>query len=87
MANRTFATEGFWDRIEEAIESSGKTKVQIASEMGIERKALYATPSQNGSERSWHSGRLVGFCKATGVSADWLLGLSNVKYIKRSRKR
>ena len=82
MANRTFVNDGFWDRVEEAVESSGMTKVQIAQKMGVERKALYSTNSSNGSDRSWHSGRLASFCKITGVSADWLLGLSRHKGIK-----
>lgn len=82
MANRTFTTDGFWDRVAEAIESSGMTKSQIADKMGVNRKALNPTPSDNGKDRSWYSGRLVSFCKVTGVSADWLLGLSRHKGIK-----
>ena len=82
MANRTFEKTGFWERVEEAIRDSGKSKAQIAKEMGVERKALYATQSSNGDTRSWHSGRLATFCKVTGVSADWLLGLSRSKGIK-----
>ena len=77
MANRTFTNDGFWDRVEIAVKKSGKTKNQIAKEMGVERKSLYATKSANGSDRSWHSGRLASFCKVTGVSADWLLGLKS----------
>lgn len=81
MANRTFANDGFWDRVEEAIMCSGMTKVQIAEKMGVERKALY-TPSVNKDTKSWHSGRIADFCKVTKVSADWLLGLSKTKTIK-----
>ena len=79
MSNRTFTNDGFWDRVEEAIADSGMSKNQIAEKMGVERKSLYATKSSNGDSRSWHSGRLASFCKITGVSADWLLGLSNQK--------
>lgn len=82
MANKLFALDGFWDRIEEAIADSGMNKNQIAKKMGVERKALYANHSPSGSDRSWHSGRLAIFCKITGVSADWLLGLSRCKRTK-----
>ena len=81
MANRTFENDGFWDRIEEAVKDSGMSKAQIAEKMGVERKALYASKSAKGDTRSWHSGRLASFCKITGVSADWLLGLSTQKRI------
>ena len=77
MANRTFVNEGFWERIDIAIKLSGMSKAQIAEQMGVNRKALMPTPSDNGTNRSWHSGRLAAFCKITGVSSDWLLGLSN----------
>jgi len=82
MANRTFENAGFWDRVEEAIQDSGMSKAQIAKKMGVERKALYASKSGNNDNRSWHSGRLATFCKITGVSADWLLGLSRQKGVK-----
>lgn len=85
MANRTFATDGFWDRIEEAIKDTGMTKAKIAEKMGVERKALYPKKSTNEDTRSWHSGRLTTFCKITGVSADWLLGLSTYKGIKHPK--
>ena len=85
MANRTFINDGFWDRVEAAIESSGLTKKEISDQMGVERKALYCTPSAKGSTRSWHSGRIADFCRITNVSADWLLGISNRKYIKNPK--
>jgi hypothetical protein len=82
MANRLFTdTLGFWDRVEEAIQDSGKTKIQLAAEIGVERKALTPIRSSNGQFRSWHSGRIHAFCKATGVSADWLMGLSKQKWL------
>ena len=81
MANRLFVTDGFWDRVDQAIEESGMTKVELAKKMGIERKALYR-PTDGSDDRSWHSGRVATFCKITGVSADWLLGLSNHKSLK-----
>ena len=85
MANRIFANDGFWDRIEEAIADTGMSKNQIAEKMGVERKSLYPKQSASGDLRSWHSGRLASFCKITGVSADWLLGISNKKYTKRGK--
>ena len=81
MANRLFINDGFWDRVEIAIADSGMSKKEISDKMGVERKSLYPNHSPSGSDRSWHSGRLAAFCKITGVSADWLLGLSNVKNI------
>lgn len=71
--NRLFEVDGFWDRVEQACEESGLSKIQIADKMGMERKSLYKRVG------SWHSGRLVLFCKITHVSADWLLGLSRLK--------
>ena len=81
MANRVFVNVGFWDRVEQAITDSGMTKVQIAEKMDVDRKALYR-PSDGSDERSWHSGRIATFCKITGVSSDWLLGLSKCKTLK-----
>ena len=86
MANRLFATDGFWDRIDQAIEESGMTKVALAKKMGIERKALYR-PTDGSDDRSWHSGRVATFCKITGVSADWLLGLSKRKSLKMPKDK
>ena len=80
MANRFFENDGFWDRVEVAIKDSGMSKKKIAEEMGVERKALYRPTSNTGrNSSSWHSGRLASFCRITGVSADWLLGLSAKK--------
>jgi hypothetical protein len=42
MANRTFINDGFWNRVGEAINDSGLSKNQIAEEMGVEGKELYA---------------------------------------------
>jgi hypothetical protein len=82
VANRSFTNEGFWDRVDEAIKDSGMTKIQLAEKLGINRKALYVTSCPKGKESSWHSGRIKDFCQITGVSADWLLGLSDVKTVK-----
>ena len=82
MANRLFVIDGFWDRIELAVQLSGKSKSQIAREMGVDRKSLHSSPSAKGTDKSWHSGRVAAFCKATGVSADWLLGISDTISLK-----
>lgn len=73
--------EGFWDRVNEACERSGLKKIEIARRMGVERKSLYPNGSSTGTNRNWHSGKIALFCKVTGVSADWLLGLSVRKHI------
>jgi len=61
---------GFWDRVDEAIAKSGKSKEQIARLMGCERKVLYARGG------AMHSTYVARFCVATGISADYLLGLT-----------
>lgn len=83
MANRGFVNDGFWDRVDEAIQDSGLTKIQIAEKMGVERKYFYSSGSSSSKHtRSWHSGSIADFCRITKVSADWLLGLSRTKYTK-----
>ncbi len=60
---------GFWNRVEQAIAQSGKSKVQVAREAGFERKLLL------GYCDGIHSSSLAAFCKVTGADANWLLGL------------
>ena len=84
MPNRTFSDTGFWDRVEKAVQQSGLSKAEIARQMGVERKALYSTPTANGKDRSWHSGRVASFCRITKVSADWLLGLTTPQLLHAS---
>lgn len=67
--------QGFWERLDEAVAQSGKSKVQIAQQIGCERKALI----RSGHNRMLHSGYLARFCAVTGVSSDWMLGLSNLE--------
>ena len=38
MANRSFENNDFWVRVDEAIRKSGKTKIQLGEEMGVDRK-------------------------------------------------
>ncbi len=61
---------GFWERIDIACSRTGMTKAEIARKMGRQRNALYKChcDSMNGST-------LLRFCRVTGASADWLLGL------------
>ena len=59
------------ERLEKAIEKSGLSKTQIATRCGIDRKCFYPY-----NHRMMTSGNLAKFCAVTGVSADWLLGLS-----------
>ena len=62
---------GFWERVDEACSRSGMTKAEIARRMGKDRHALCDTHHANGMTTS----TLLRFCRVTGASADWLLGL------------
>ena len=81
--NSNFFIDGFWKRVEQACAESGMTKKEIAERMGVERKTVYNKASRDGYHGNWHSGRLKKFCEVTGVSADWILGLSKVKELNR----
>lgn len=74
---------GFWDRVEQAIAQSGKTKAQVAREAGFNRRLL------SGYWDGMHSSSLAAFCKVTGADANWLLGLTNYdqteEHIKKLR--
>lgn len=61
-----------WYRIEDVVIASGMTKVEIAKQGGFHRQSITYSPRQNvlPSTRV-----LMAFCKVTGTSADWLLGL------------
>lgn len=60
----------FWERVDEAVTTSGKSKTQIAREAGFDRKALSRS---NGS--GMHSRVIAAFCAVTGADANYLLGL------------
>ena len=81
MANRYFENAGFWDRVDIAIKASGMSKAQLANKLGVERKSMYR---REGS--SWHSGRIAAFCKLVGVSADWLLGITDCNNVGSPRR-
>ena len=59
----------FQERVEQAVQESGMSKLKIAQLAGFERKVLYP--------QDWHMSafNLMVFCQVTGVSADYLLGL------------
>lgn len=65
---------GFWDRIEKAVEESGMSKAEIARKMGCDRKIFYLGRRQ---QTMMSAGYIAKFCVATGVSADYILGLKS----------
>lgn len=73
MANKTTRIFGFEKRVNEAIADSGMSKRQIALKMDRNKAFFYK------SNYSWNAGTLMKFCAVTGASADWLLGLTEVK--------
>ena len=76
MAKQKFYIRGFWERMEEAVTSCGLSKCEIARRCGFDRKVLM---DYRNHDRMISSGYLARFCAVTGVSADWILGLSNMK--------
>lgn len=71
--NRTIEIEGFWERLDQAVNESGKTKTEIAKTCGFDRKSFYRRQGMP------HAGFIARFCAETAVSADWLLGLERRK--------
>lgn len=71
--NRGCYIVGFWDRVEVVIGKTGLSKKQIAKRMGVGRKVLNFTRYD---DRCLSALSLIRFCSVTGVSADWLLGLT-----------
>lgn len=64
---------GFTDRLEKAIQDSGKTYNQVCREAGISRTLLYSLRTGERGASAFHVARLSGILQ---VSSDWLLGLS-----------
>ncbi len=62
---------GFWERVDIACHNAGLTKAEAARRMGKDRHALCNTHHSDGMSTS----TLLRFCRVTGASADWLLGL------------
>ena len=63
------------NRINEIVEESGMTKRKFVEKMGFTRKILMPSYKFNYSTTF-----IVEFCKITGVSSDYILGLSDKKY-------
>lgn len=61
----------FWYRIEDAVRASGLSKSEIARRGGFHRQDLTV---RNGTHYLSIK-TLAAFCRVTGVSADWILGL------------
>ena len=65
-------------RVRNAIIESGMTCSEITNRMGCDRKILSNTRTCMMSSRN-----LARFCAITNVSADYILGLSDVKDIQK----
>lgn len=64
--------DGFFERMDEAVEESGMSKMEISRRM----KASPTCLSNMKTRRIMpSSGLLAKFCGVTGASADYLLGL------------
>ena len=74
MSKRGIYIAGFWDKVEMTVGKTGLTKKQIAERMGTGRKVLNFTRYD---DRCMSALSLIRFCAVTGVSADWLLGLTD----------
>ncbi len=61
------------NRLRDLVAESGKTQVQIAREMGISRKLLNMYLAGSITPNIYTTCR---FCEYFGVSADYLLGMS-----------
>lgn len=67
--NKAVKIQGYEDRVREAVELSGLTFSEIALRMDRRRQLFYTGTQMN-------LGNLAKFCAITGVSADYILGLS-----------
>lgn len=65
-----------WYRLEDAVIASGMTKTEIALEGGFHRQSITFT----GKNHLPSCRVLLEFCKVTGASADWILGLEEYRY-------
>ena len=74
MKKRTMI-EGFWNRFDECVADAGLSKVQLAEQIGCERKTLYNTHDN----RAISSLYIARFCRKYGFSADYIFGISNNK--------
>ena len=69
MAKPRTLIEGFWDRVDEALEEKNINKSQVAHLIGCDRKTIY---NREGTMNPLYIAR---FCAATGTDANWLLGI------------
>lgn len=65
-----------WYRIEDAVRKSGLSKCEIARRGGFHRQSITYTGNANLPT----SRILIAFCKVTGASADWILGLEEYRH-------
>lgn len=75
MAKHKTMIEGFWDRFDECLQETGKTKSFIAKQIGCNRKVLY----NDLDGRSISPLYIARFCSIYHYSADYLLGISKEK--------
>lgn len=66
----TYGLEGCAERLQEAWLDSGKSKSQLAREIGVDRKTLYAYLNGDLVPNAATFGRI---CKSLHISADWAL--------------
>lgn len=73
--------QGMSERLEEAIEKSGKTITEISKAANVTRPAIYNILNYESGGTALTVARL---CAALNISADWLLGLKGVMYDRRT---
>ncbi len=81
--NKNTAQASLPDRLRELVQDKGKTLRDIAAETGLSIAALSAW--QNGKKVP-QSDSILLLCRYFNVSADYLLGLSNVRKVDASAK-
>lgn len=72
------------ERLKNERRSQSMTQTDLGKLIGIGK--AYMSMLESGKRRPG-SHKLMQLCKALGVSADWLLGLSEVKRIRRKVTR
>ncbi len=77
MPKKKTMVEGFWERFEECLEETGKSKRELSVELGCDRKMLYQSSTNRAALSMCYVAR---FCATYGISSDYLLGISDEKY-------
>lgn len=67
---------GFRERLREVLDTAGRSQSAFAADIGIDRSTLSQLLSAQ-NRRLPRAETLIAISRAAGVSADWLLGLSN----------